>query len=103
MHLRRGGGCGTGGGADQRWRVGGDGEALAGGAGAGGGEVMDELMSVQPPSVVPESPIAPPPVYVAVKPPAISTRDLTKRYGHLVALDALNLELESGDVFGFIG
>jgi ABC-2 type transport system ATP-binding protein len=38
-----------------------------------------------------------------VKPPAVSTAGLTKRYGALVALDDLNLELESGDVFGFIG
>src|SRR3954466_6820547 len=38
-----------------------------------------------------------------VKPPAIVTRALTKRYGQLTALHALNLELESGDVFGFIG
>ena len=28
---------------------------------------------------------------------------LTKRYGALTALDTLDLELESGDVFGFIG
>src|SRR5258706_9549760 len=34
---------------------------------------------------------------------AISTSSLTKRYGALVALDALTLELESGDIFGFIG
>src|SRR5258708_36927861 len=37
------------------------------------------------------------------KPPAISTVQLTKRYGALTALDALTLELESGDIFGFIG
>src|SRR6185437_4415570 len=37
------------------------------------------------------------------KAPAILTRQLTKRYGALTALDALDLELESGDVFGFIG
>src|SRR3954447_9065446 len=36
-------------------------------------------------------------------PPAIVTRGLTKRYGSLVALEALDLELEKGDVFGFIG
>ena len=34
---------------------------------------------------------------------AIETRDLTKRYGPLVALDHLNLELSPGDVFGYIG
>jgi len=37
------------------------------------------------------------------KPPALSTSQLTKRYGSLTALDDLTLELESGDVFGFIG
>jgi ABC-2 type transport system ATP-binding protein len=37
------------------------------------------------------------------KPPALRTRALTKRYGQLTALDALDLQLESGDVFGFIG
>src|SRR5437763_10277093 len=37
------------------------------------------------------------------KPPAISTVQLTKRYGALTALDSLTLELESGDIFGFIG
>ena len=42
--------------------------------------------------------IAPP-----FKKPAILTRQLTKRYGALTALDSLDLQLESGDVFGFIG
>ena len=37
------------------------------------------------------------------KPPAISTQQLTKRYGVLTALDSLTLDLESGDCFGFIG
>src|SRR5438093_1186378 len=45
---------------------------------------------------------APPPPAPA-KPPAILTRNLTKRYGSLTALDRLTLELEPGDVFGFIG
>jgi len=35
--------------------------------------------------------------------PALSTMNLTKRYGALLALDNLNLELHRGDVFGFIG
>jgi ABC-2 type transport system ATP-binding protein len=48
------------------------------------------------------APPAPPPP-VRVKPPAISTRNLTKRYGGLTALDNLTLDLVSGDVFGFIG
>lgn len=39
----------------------------------------------------------------AAKPPAISTQQLTKRYGVLTALDSLTLDLESGDCFGFIG
>ncbi|MCH8829967.1 MAG: ABC transporter ATP-binding protein [Planctomycetes bacterium] len=33
----------------------------------------------------------------------IETRQLTKRFGDLVAVDAINLKLEEGDVFGFIG
>jgi len=33
----------------------------------------------------------------------IETRKLTKRYGKLIAANEINLELESGDVFGFIG
>lgn len=33
----------------------------------------------------------------------IETVNLTKRYGDLVALDALNLALNEGDCFGFIG
>jgi len=34
---------------------------------------------------------------------AIKTVNLTKRYGSLVALSNLNLEIEEGDCFGFIG
>lgn len=33
----------------------------------------------------------------------IETRQLTKRFGDLVAVNEINLKLESGDVFGFIG
>ncbi len=33
----------------------------------------------------------------------IQTINLTKRYGELVALDRLNLEIDTGDCFGFIG
>ena len=33
----------------------------------------------------------------------IETRDLTKMYGELYALDRLTLRLEPGDVYGFIG
>ena len=32
----------------------------------------------------------------------IETRDLTKMYGELYALNRLNLKLEKGDVYGFI-
>ena len=35
--------------------------------------------------------------------PMIQTINLTKRYGDLVALSNLNLEIEEGDCFGFIG
>jgi ABC-2 type transport system ATP-binding protein len=35
--------------------------------------------------------------------PMIETINLTKRYGELIALDSLNLSIESGDCFGFIG
>src|SRR5205807_913696 len=37
------------------------------------------------------------------RPLMIETRDLTKKYGDLYALDRLTLKLEQGDVFGFIG
>ena len=33
----------------------------------------------------------------------IETRKLTKRYGHLIAANEINLNLQEGDVFGFIG
>jgi ABC-2 type transport system ATP-binding protein len=54
----------------------------------------------------PPVPTAPPPLPVpvgAASAPAIAARDLTMRYGQLLALDRLNLELEAGDVYGFIG
>ena len=56
--------------------------------------------AVKPPDATPAQP---PPIAPREKPPAIRTMSLTKRYGTLTALDQLNLELESGDVFGFIG
>ncbi len=34
---------------------------------------------------------------------AIETSRLTKRYGSVTALDGLNLEVEAGEVFGFLG
>ena len=33
----------------------------------------------------------------------IKTTNLTKKYGSLIALDNLNLEIEEGECFGFIG
>ena len=33
----------------------------------------------------------------------IETRQLTKRYGNLIAANEINLSLKEGDVFGFIG
>ncbi len=35
--------------------------------------------------------------------PVVVTRDLTKRYGQFVALDALSIELHRGHILGFIG
>ena len=35
--------------------------------------------------------------------PVIETKNLTKRYGDLVAVNNINLKLDQGDVFGFIG
>jgi ABC-2 type transport system ATP-binding protein len=34
---------------------------------------------------------------------ALRTEDLTKRFGRLLAVDALNLTVEAGEVFGFLG
>ena len=34
---------------------------------------------------------------------AIETRDLTKRYGELIAVDKLNLVIDHGEVFGLLG
>src|SRR5260370_12347958 len=36
-------------------------------------------------------------------PPVVETRDLTKKYGSLVALDRLNLSAERGEILGFVG
>ena len=35
--------------------------------------------------------------------PALSVRNLSKRYGRLLALDSLNLDIETGQVFGLLG
>src|SRR5258708_6614419 len=67
-------------------------------------EVIEELPSQPAPAIIIAEAPVPLPLPVAVpRPPAIFTRDLTRRYGSLTALDRLNLSLESGDVFGFIG
>ena len=34
---------------------------------------------------------------------AISIRGLTKRYGRLIAVDHLDLEVSRGEIFGFLG
>lgn len=34
---------------------------------------------------------------------AIATVDLTKHFGHVVALDSLDLEVRQGEIFGFLG
>ena len=36
-------------------------------------------------------------------PPAVATHGLTKRFGRLVAVDALELAVEPGQIFGFLG
>ena len=73
--------------------------------------IMDRSEMTSPPPLPPASatariasalPITPPPLPVE-KPSAIATTSLTKRYGSLIALDALTLHLDPGDVFGFIG
>lgn len=35
--------------------------------------------------------------------PIVETRDLTKRYGNVVAVDGLNFQLEQGEIFGLLG
>ena len=35
--------------------------------------------------------------------PMIQTTNLTRKYGDLVALDNLNLNIEEGECYGFIG
>jgi ABC-2 type transport system ATP-binding protein len=59
--------------------------------------------TVAPPPPAGATPPATPTPAAPVKPPAVWTHRLTKRYGGLTALDSLSLELESGDVYGFIG
>jgi len=35
--------------------------------------------------------------------PVVATRDLTKKYGKLIALDRLTMSVERGQILGFIG
>ena len=56
-------------------------------------------MSVTDLEPTPQAPPAPGPL----EEPMIHTRDLTKKYGELFALNQLNLTLHRGDVYGFIG
>ena len=46
-----------------------------------------------------ESPTLPPPVSSA----AVETFGLTRHYGNLTALNQLDLTVNQGDLFGFIG
>ena len=39
----------------------------------------------------------------AAGPPAIRTERLSKRYGATLALDALDLVVEPGEVYGYLG
>ena len=34
---------------------------------------------------------------------AVKTVNLTKKFGHLIAVNALNLQIEEGEIFGFVG
>jgi ABC-2 type transport system ATP-binding protein len=40
---------------------------------------------------------------MTASPPAVATQGLTKRFGRLVAVNALDLTVEAGQVFGFLG
>ena len=35
--------------------------------------------------------------------PVIATRALTKRFGSVLAVDAIDLDVRAGDVYGFLG
>jgi ABC-2 type transport system ATP-binding protein len=45
----------------------------------------------------------PPPLEAGVEPLPISTRGLTKRYDDLIAVDALDLDVLPGEIFGLLG
>jgi len=36
-------------------------------------------------------------------PPAITTRGLTKRFGNIVAVNSLDLDLDAGRIYGLLG
>jgi ABC-2 type transport system ATP-binding protein len=42
-------------------------------------------------------------VSIPATPPAIEARGLTKRYGDVIAIDALDLSVPTGSIFGFLG
>src|SRR5215203_1978370 len=56
---------------------------------------MEPLLT-QPPASAGRSPQAPPV-------PAVQTTGLSRTYGSMVALNALDLTVNRGDLFGFIG
>jgi ABC-2 type transport system ATP-binding protein len=53
--------------------------------------------------IAPESGLLPRPAAEPASAPAISFRGLTKRYGPLLALNNLTLDIHRGEVFGFLG
>ena len=66
-----------------------------------------QLPSALPADVLPATPGEsvrnPHPAAPRISQPAISSRGLTKRYGPLTALKDLNLDIQPGEVFGFLG
>src|SRR5688500_15685260 len=58
-------------------------------------------MNLQPASATDQPNLAPP---MAAPPvPAVSTTGLTRVYGNMIALNSLDLTVNRGDLFGFIG
>ena len=59
---------------------------------------------MESPEAIPDKPGQDPPASAErPAPPAISIRGLTKRYGPLTALNDLNLDIDRGEIFGFLG
>jgi ABC-2 type transport system ATP-binding protein len=66
--------------------------------------IPDSPLPVESPESIPCKPDQHPRVSTErTSPPAISIRGLTKRYGPLIALNDLNLDIARGEVFGFLG